>query len=362
MGYLVVRHGAVSDLMRDRRLRPPGELFVQLLGASSGPFFDLWTHAIINTEGEEHARLRRLVAGTFTPRAAERARPMMRSVLKEVIDQVAPRGACDFVTDLCDPYPIRVICQLIGVGEEDVPTFHGWAESMSHIYDMKPETLPEIDAAVAGMFEYVGGIIAERRSARNPPDDLVQSLIDAEAEGDRLTFDELRTWLVLMLVAGFDNTKNQLTFGMLAFLEHPEEWQRLAADPALVPGAVEEIMRWIPAVGAAPRIATEDFDYDGLTIPTGTLLLVSPAAAGRDPTAYPDPLRFDITRRGESHLTLGAGTHYCTGALIARAELEEAFRALAPRLRDIRLAGEPVWRSPLGAWGLSSLPMTFAAD
>jgi hypothetical protein len=359
MGFMVVQHKAVFDLMRDKRLRPPGELFAAILGAAEGPFADLWKHFILNMEGEAHARLRRLVSGTFTPKAADRARPMMRAVIDDVLVDLVDRGSCDFVKDFCDPYPIRVICNLIGVAEGDVALFHKWAEVMSQIYDMKPEVLPDINDAVQCMFDYVENLIEERRHSANPPDDLVQSLIDAESEGDRLSPEELRTWLVLILVAGFDNTKNQITLGMLGFLRHPDQWRVLAENPALAPSAAEEIMRWHPAVGAAPRMTMETIEYEGIEIPEGTLLLLSTASAGRDPATFPDPLRFDITRKGETHLTLGQGTHYCTGASIARAEIEEAFVALTQRIRDPRQAGEPIFSSPLGAWGLRSLPIEF---
>jgi cytochrome P450 len=196
------------------------------------------------------------------------------------------------------------------------------------------------------------------RRAR-PRDDLVTSLVQASEDGDRLSGTELFSMISGLVFAGYDTTRNQLGQALFTFCHHPDQWARLAAEPELAPRAVDEVMRLAGAVAGVPRATTEDVEVDGWLVPAGTVVFLSVASANRDERAFAEPLRFDITVEREPHLTFGGGPHYCLGVHLARAEMEEALRVLPRRLPDLRLDGEPTWRTGTGISGPSKLPLRF---
>ena len=339
VGIIVLRHEDVRTLLHDRRWRELGAAALGMAGITSGPLWE-WFHQILsNKEGEEHARLRRLVSQAFTPRSTERLRPVMRATAHEFIDRFAGAGRCEFVSAFAAPYPVRVIGALLGVPPGDFARFPAWSTDLSLAFASRiGAELPRIEAALGNLSGYVDELLAARR--RSPGPDLISGLIAAEEQGDRLSADELRAMITVLIFGGQDTTQCQLACAAATFLAHPEQWELLAKEPGLAASATEEILRYEPAGSGSPRIATEDFRFRELEVKAGTIALPSGPAANRDPAVYPDPDRFDITRRpAEPQLTFGGGVHCCLGAALARAELQEALPILAQRLPALRADG-----------------------
>ena len=360
LGYAVTRHEDVTAILRDRRFHSALSLLPQMSGIE-GPMRARQERSILATEGTEHTRLRRLASPAFTPRATDRLRPFMRHVLGDLVDRVAPSGTCELVGDICEPYPIPIICELLGAPKEDWKLFSGWATDIFRIFNNDvANDLPAIEAAMAGLDDYVRAMVEERR--HRPADDLLSHMIAVEEEGDRLSTDELVMMTEAVLMAGTDTTRNQLACSIALFAEHPDQWARLVADPGLAPRAVEETMRLLGTVRGTARVASEDIELHDVTFPAGTLVMTSLAAANHDPAVWDDPHRFDITREasGSAQMTFGSGIHFCLGASLARAELQEALPLLARRLPDLTLDGPIEWKpSTVGIWGPSRLPLRF---
>jgi cytochrome P450 len=359
LGYAVLRYDEVAALLRDRRLRQGGVESLAAQGITTGPLADWMRMGILNIEGEEHARLRHLVSKAFTPRAVDALRPVMRVVTHELIDSFAVRGTCEFMADFADPYPSRIICELLGIPRERYAQFHGWANDLGLAFSYTvAEHLARIEAALQGLYACVDDLLAARRAAPGP--DLISALIAAEEAGDQLSDTELRVMVSGLVFAGQDTTRNQLGCALATFLAHPAQWARLAEEPALAARAVEEIMRVRPAVPVIWRVAAEDFEFRGLRIAAGTFVSMFVAAAHTDPRVF-GTAEFDISRERPAQLTFGGGMHYCLGAPLARAEMEEALQILAARLPTPELAGSVNWRPALGIYGPITLPIRFRA-
>jgi cytochrome P450 len=358
IGGLVIGRAEVQALIADRRLRSSLLDLMRIQGVSEGPLFDSVSRSLLAVDGEDHTRLRKLVNRAFTPRAVDRHRGAMLDRLLPLVEQVRPRGRTEFMADVADHYPIQVMCDLLGVPAEDHEQFAQWNRSITWVlsFDL-PAHREEAQQGMAGLHDYVLGLVTERR--RHPKEDLVTELVQAEEEGDRLSDGELQTMIAGLLFAGYDTTRNQLGLAMWTFTDHPEQWALLADRPELAADAVEEIMRFRGAVGVAPRVVTEDIDVDGYHLPAGTLLLLDTAAANHDPSAYESPERLDIVAERQPQLTFGGGPHYCLGAALARAEMQEALPVLAKAMPHLALDGEPTWRPPLGIFGPESLPLRF---
>jgi cytochrome P450 len=361
LGFAVVRYEDVVAILRDRRFHSALSALPAMSGVTDPDLVGRQQRSILGMEGEPHARLRRLVAPAFTPKAADRLRPFMRTVVEGLLEAVVPGGRCELVADVCEPYPIPIICELLGAPKSDWKLFSGWATDIFRIFngDIAGD-LPRIRAAMAELDGYVRSMIAERRS--RPADDLLSALIAAEEAGDRLTTDELVMMTEAVLMAGTDTTRNQLACAVAVFCDHPEQWAALADDPALAPRAVEESLRYLGAVRGTARIAAEDVEYKDVRFPAGTLVVVSLASANFDPAVTPgDPEAFDISRQATApQMTLGAGIHHCLGASLARAELQEALPLMARAMPNLRRDGEIEWKpDTFGIWGPSKLPIAF---
>jgi cytochrome P450 len=361
-GYLVTTYEDSVAILRDRRFHSFASRIAEFSGIEDPEFLSRRRSSILSAEGDEHARLRRLVAPAFTPKAADRFRPDMREVMDRLIDPIAPEGRCELVTDVCEPYPIPIICRLLGAPEEDWKLFSRWATDLLKIFNFNlVEDLPVIMAAQDAVGEYVHEMIERRR--REPREDLLTDLIAAEEAGDRLSSEELESMAVAVLVAGTDTTRNQLACTVAVFTEHPEQWKLLAEQPELAPRAVEEAMRYLGAIGGTGRFASEDVEYRGVLFPAMTPVSTSFVAANLDPKVFPDPERFDITKEpsAQPQLTFGSGIHYCLGAWLARAEMQEALPILARRMPDLEVDGEIDWKpNTVGIWGPARLPLRFA--
>ena len=362
MGYSVVGLADVTAVLRDKRFHSALSIIDRNPDLADTDWARGRRQSILTMEGEDHARLRRLVAPAFTPASANRLRPTMRAVVGELVDQVAPQGECDLVADVCEPYRIPIICELLGAPPQDWKLFSSWASDIFRIFNNNlAEDLPLIMRAGNELTEYVTDMIAERRA--DPRDDLLSDLIAIEEEGDRLSTEEMTMLAQAVLMAGTDTTRNQLACSVALFSEHPEQWVLLAENPELAPRAVEESMRYLGAVRGTARIASEDIVFRDVLFPQGTLVSTSLAGANRDPDAFDDPDVFDIARERETaQMTFGAGIHHCMGAALARAELQEALPLLARRMRGLTRGGEIEWKpSTFGIWGPARLPLRFEA-
>jgi cytochrome P450 len=298
--------------------------------------FEMFAADSINgMDPPEHTRLRKLVASAFTARRVAAMRPRVASIVDELLDALlsGPQPA-DLASGFSLPLPARVICEMLGVPAEDTERFHAWSDTVMGDWQRDSE---EIMAALIELFGYFGRLIALKRS--QPTNDLTSALITARDDADRLSEDELTVLCCTLLIGGHETTANQINLSLLLLLDHPAELAKLRADPSLIPGAVEELLRFSRLGGLAPtRVTTEDADIGGVTIPAGEEVIPLFASANRDPSVFPDPERFDVSRDAANHLSFGAGVHHCVGAQLARVELQEAFRGLIGRLPGLRLA------------------------
>ena len=374
-GPLVIHHKDVTDLLRDKRLRGPGMDFARLSGLpEGGRAWKRQEQILLFMEGDDHHRLRRLVSKAFTGRAVAALRPFTRATIAGLVDSVVDGdiddgiddgiegGSCDAVPALCDPFPIPVICALVGIEPDRMADMSRWASSILLSLRLDAGAFVEqIESAQAEMDDYVSGLIDQRRA--NPSDDLLSNLISVEEEGDRLSPSELLSVVSMMLVAGTDTTRNQLSNMIHTFAEHPDQWELLRERPELVNAAVEEAVRWEPATEALPRFATEDIEIAGHSVPAGTIVVLMSMSANHDTTVLADADNFDISRvtpDGWHLLTFGGGIHYCLGASLARLELTEALAELSLRMPRLRLVGEPILHPPGSPiMGYSSLPIAW---
>jgi hypothetical protein len=360
IGIAVLRYPECLALLRDWRLRHGSLDRLAAYGVTSGLFADWMRTMLLNLEGHAHLRQRRLVSKAFTQRSVDVLRPFMRAKAHELIDGVAGNGSCEFMTAFADPYPAWVIAELLGIPADRFDAFLGWATDIG--LGFSPAAAAEqdrIDAAIAGLYACCDELIAKRRE--NPGDDLISALIAAEAEGESLSTDELRILVNTLVFAGQDTTRNQLGLAMTTFTQHPDQWRLLAQRPELASTAVEELMRVNPATPMITRVATEDFTFQDVAIPTGTHVALFVGAANTEPDTFGDA-PFDITAQRATQLTFGGGIHYCLGAWLARIEMREALPILASRLGDIALDGPVVSRPHVGITGPITLPLRFVAS
>jgi cytochrome P450 len=353
---VVLEREAAELLLRTKKATFPGRQLAELFEVRDGPLREEIDRNILHLDGDDHRRLRNLVNPAFTPRAADRWRPVMRAIVAELVDAV-PDGPTDLVQSLCKPYPARTIATVMGAPREDAPRLADWSGWIQRQFD-GPTLMAHrdrVERACAELYDYLHALLAAKRAA--PGDDLISRLIAEEQEGDRLSDVELVNLVLNVLVGGVDTTQSQLAHGLRLFAEHPEQWAMLGEDPELAPKAVEEIVRFEPITPFTARIAMEDVTYRDVTFPQDTIVLVCAHTGNRDPDTYTDPDRFDITRDQARVLTFGAGPHYCLGVNLAKAEMQEALAHLAPRMPDLRLAGEPAYGTIDGIYGLDALPL-----
>mgnify|MGYP000707345677 FL=1 len=361
IGYSVLTYESVMGILRDKRWHSATGMVAQLQGITDEAFLGRRQVSILNAEGEVHVRLRRLVAPAFSPRSADRLRPFMRETVNSLLDPFAASGKAEVVGDICEPYPIPIICELLGAPKEDWKLFSRLASEILLIFsDNLAQNMPVFLNAQQELEKYTEGLIDKRRSV--PADDLITDLIAAEEAGDKLNTEELTMMVDAVIVGGTDTTRNQLGLALALFAEYPEQWELLGKDPSLAQRAVEEVLRFSGAVGGTIRFASEDIEYNGVLFPKGTFMSTSMSTGNYDASVFPTPETFDITREpvGQPHLSLGAGIHYCLGASLARAELQEAFTVLSQRMLNLELDGPVVYKpSGIGIFGPASLPVKF---
>ncbi|MFI6017873.1 cytochrome P450 [Streptomyces sp. NPDC051287] len=355
--WLVTRYDDVRQALADPRLsldkahaKPGG-----YRGLALPPALDA---NLLNMDPPDHTRIRRLVSQAFTPRRIARLREPVRRTADALLDAVAPLGRADLIADYAAPLPIAVICELLGVAEDDRPDFRSWTDALVVPDPARPDGARE---AVRALLAYFAGLLARKRA--EPADDLLSALIAVRDEEDRLSEDELMSLAFLILFAGYENTVHLIGNAVLALLVDPPQLAALRADPARTGAAVEELLRYDgPVPLAIRRFPTEDVTIGGVAVPAGETVLLSLAAAHRDPRRFPEPDRLDLGRDGAGHLALGHGIHYCIGAPLARLEAEIALTALLDRLPGLAL-DVPVdalrHRPSMRTRGLLALPVRF---
>jgi cytochrome P450 len=310
--------------------------------------------SMLETDPPRHTRLRGLVGPPFTPRAVKAYEIALRELTTEVLDRALPLGEFDFVEEVAKQLPIRVLARLLGAREQDNDRLIDWGDRMigntdpelADVLHDSPESdryrlLPFRSPAALELFDYGHRLAAERR--RVPTDDLVSKLVHAEIDGEQLTEREFDTMFLLLVVAGNETTRQAIAHGMLALVEHRDQWERLRSDPELLwSSGADEILRWSSPVLHFRRTATQDVDLRGQTIRAGDKVVVWYGSANFDEEVFPEPLRFDVGRKPNPHVTFGGGgPHYCLGAHLAKLEVQVMFDLLLSRLADLELTAPP---------------------
>jgi cytochrome P450 len=308
-------------------------------------------------DAPEHTRLRRMLAPEFTFRRIERLRPRVERIVDELIDDLlnGPKPV-DFVDAFAYPVPSRTICELLGVPYED----HDFFETQTKVFASMRVSHEQLVAAVKALSTYLAQLVD--RKFENPGDDLISRMLDEHVRPGHLTREALVSMTRILLGAGHETTGNMIALGVFVLLANPTHFAEMRSDPAIVPGAVEEFLRYLSIIESTVRVAREDFKFNGVTIKQGDAILAVLAAANRDQLVFPDPDRLDLNREARNHVAFGYGTHVCLGAPLARVELQAAYGAIARRIPDLRLAvavEDVEFKGETTAFGVVSLPVTW---
>jgi cytochrome P450 len=359
--FAAADHATVASILRDRRFssspvhqpgyRPPSY-------PPGDPRAGLPAADLLTMDPPDHTRLRRLVAGAFAPRAIAALEPWIREVTVRLLTAADGVAGFDLIDALAFPLPIAVICHLLGVPAGDQAQFRAWGHDVAATLD--PQTTAaaqsQTRAAELALTGYLQELVRERRA--NPDDSILSALIAAEEEGDRLSSGEVVSTALLLLIAGFETTVNLIGNGMVALLSDPDSWDRLRQDPALVPAAIEEMLRYDSPVQLTARIATEDVEVGGGVIAAGRAVIALIGGANRDPEVFEQPDEFRIDRPDPGrHLSFSLGMHHCLGASLARLEGRIAIEELTRRYPALELAAPPTRRPLLVLRGFESLPV-----
>jgi cytochrome P450 len=334
-----------APLMRDNLDRMPEFLRQSATGMRS----------MLTMDPPDHTRVRKLVNKAFTPKRIAALRDHIEAIVCELADEAQAKGTFDLIHDVAEPLPAIVIAELLGVPVEDHRKFRQWSSTMINGFGSTSAEARATGAEAARqIFDYLADIIAARRRA--PREDLISAMTAAQEERDALTDAELLATSNLLLLAGHETTTNLIGNGMLALLREPDQWNRLCNEPALLPTAIEELLRYDGPVQASVRVALEDVAIDDQVIPEGSLVLVSIGSANHDPDVFEDPDQLDLARDPNPHLAFGFGAHFCLGAPLARLEAQLAFGMLTKRFPGLSLVEDrPVYRANPVLRGLTSL-------
>jgi len=362
--WVVTRHRDCVAVLRDpdcSAQKFPNHVLNQLAADPAAPFAVIARTVLgmmLVKDDPDHGRLRGLVNKAFTPRVVSELRPRVQAITDELLDAAAARGELDAIADLGMPLPIIVIAELLGVPLEERANLKRWSDKLVTFLDgtIREKGLAEAARACVEMRAYMDRVFAERRAA--PRDDLISRLIAAHELGDRLSDDELFGTVVLILAAGHETTTNLIGNGLYTLLRHPAELARLRARPGLIGSAVEELLRYEGPVALTSRNPIRDYELDGRTIAKDDELSLVLASANRDPAAFADPDRLDLSRGENRHLSFGFGAHFCLGAALARLEGQIALGSIVARFPGLKLASESVeWKPGIALRGLVALPV-----
>jgi cytochrome P450 len=361
--WLITRYEDVAFALRDRRF---GKDFVgnmrRRYGGEDGmkePAIASLARTMLVLDPPDHTRLRGLVNKAFTARRVADMRPRIEKIVGEQLDRVADKGEMDVMRDLAHRLPVIVICDMLGIPEAHRAPFLAGSNVNGRILEPVPMTRAELDQAnlntqMAGV--YFRQLCDLRR--RDPQDDLTTELVRAEEAGDKLSAEELEANMGLLFGAGHETTTNLIGNGLLALHRQPDQWERLKADPSLIPNAVEELLRYDSSVQLTGRVTNAEVEIGGVVLPAEESVIALLGAANRDPAQYPDPDRLDVGREHIRPMSFGGGIHHCLGAQLARLEAELVFAALIERLPTLSLPekDKPAWRRSFTLRGLSRLP------
>jgi cytochrome P450 family 103 len=341
--YIAIRAQDVASLATDPRTRQLETELVFARGVTEGPLYDFFSNSMLLSNGPLHRRRRAPFARAFALKLITEMRPKIRSIANELIDRHYARGEMDFIADFAAPIPARVISEILGLPAADIPEFthhvYNLARSLSSAFSR--DDVPALQTSAHELSNYVRKSLAERRS--QPRVDFLTACMGAVSAANELSDLETVMQIITLILAGSDTTRGAGTIQTSLLLQHRDQWDAVCKDPALIPGAVLESMRYEPAVGSFARFTLEDVQIDGWIVPRNSVLSLSTLAAMRDPQLYSDPDRFDITRADHPrrHMIFGAGSHRCLGEALAKAELEEQLAALTQRLPQLQLSGDP---------------------
>jgi cytochrome P450 len=356
----VLTHERVRELLTDGRLRSGFVQFMESLGVTSGPFYEWMSISPLNLDGAAHVRWRQLMSKAFTPRSVERLRPFLHDAAHELIDGFATRGRAEFVAEFADAYPSLGLSELIGVPTEDRERFREWSNTIG--LGFSPLTmavrLPEIDEALTRLLEYTGELATKRRA--DPRDDLVTRIAQAADEEGGWSDFEVRGFIAGLVFAGHETTKNQLGWMVALLADRADVWDAVAGGDLTAAEVVEEVMRLRGAATNVGRTVAEPVEVDGERLEPGTQVLFSLWSANRDEAAFPRPEAMAPRENADvPHVGFGHGPHFCLGAALARAELQEALSALTARINCPSVGPGATWKPPMGINGPETLPITF---
>ncbi|HVU14929.1 MAG TPA: cytochrome P450 [Phototrophicaceae bacterium] len=351
--YFVTRYADVQAALKD------GRLFKNISNVrhETAPVDPMYHANMLKADPPEHTRLRALAHEAFTPKLVNQMRSHIQEIADKLLDAVQGQGEMDLIAAYAFPLPITVICEMLGVPTADEDRFRAWSSALIASGALSSETrvmIPELQELTQYLFRLV------QQKTQNPQEDLISKLIFVEQNGDKLNPIELIATLVVLLVAGHETTVNLIGNGTLALLQHPDQFEKLKNDPALIKPAVEELLRYVNPVQFVNRYASVDLEIGGVSIPKGSHLLLSVASADHDPAYEADPETLNLASGSTQHVAFGQGIHYCLGAPLARLEGEIALATLLRRCPNLRLHTEMLeWRPSLEIRGLKSLPVTF---
>ena len=362
IGYFVHEFSAIREFLgHDEKLRPAYDGIVEQLGVRGTPWGRFTEEQLISLPSDKHDVLRRTFATKFTPKFANQLRPMMSATITRLLDEWAPKGHFDF-EEMASYFPISVMFTLVGAPREQIAGIRSSLETLGLAFSMDKNRVPAIHEAFSRLEDLVHQLIAERRAhpESGSRDDLLNLLIETADEGG-IALRQLADLLIFFFIAGYDTSKNVLTHTMYLLLQHPDIYQRCGRDHDYCSKVLEEALRYFNP-GSVPRFTRDEMEFRGVVLPKDTMLWFTLNISGRDPKAFPDPLKFDPERLNDSktrHIAFSLGKHMCLGQYIARAQLQEALHQIPQRLLDPKLDGKIGWRPFPGTWGLKGLPIRF---
>lgn len=341
--YVALRAGDFEKLAMDPRTRQLETEIATARGVVDGALLDFFRNTMLLTNGPDHRRRRAPASRAFAFKLMTALRPRIRAIANSLIDRHEGRGEMNFIEDFAGLLPARVISEVLGIAETDIPQFTRCVYQLARALGsgFAREDIPDLEAAAAELAMFTYRLLDERRV--HPRDDFLTEYLAAVDESEKISAVEAMTQIVTVILAGSDTTRGAMTIQTSLLLQHREQWSAVCADAALIPGAVAECMRYEPSVGSFARFTLDEIEIDGCTMPRHCVLSLSTLSAMRDPSLYADPDSFDIRRADHprKHMIFGAGVHRCLGEVLAKAELEEGLAALSARIPDLQLMDAP---------------------
>jgi cytochrome P450 len=361
--WIVTRYADVITVLQHfSASRTPTPEQLTALGLSKlVPFAQVLVRQMLFLDPPAHGRIRSLASNAFTPRRVESLRSHIQDITNNLLDAVQDKGRMDVITDLAYPLPAIVTAEMLGLPTSDWPQLVAWSADFAEVlgnFQHNPEGAPRVLRSLEEMAEYFRAAIREHQ--QHPRDDLISAFLAAEHQGDRLTEEEVVANSIMVMTGGQETTTNLIGNGILTLLRHPDQLEKLRADPSLIPTAIEELLRYESPIQYTSRLAPGDVVLGGKTIRERQAVIAVMGAANRDPERFPEPDRLDVCRQDNRHLAFAWAAHFCFGAPLARLEGHVAFETMLRRMPNLRLEPGPVkWRANLGFRGLTTLPVTF---